>query len=61
MINLELDVRTAAAVRQVLFYEQQRYTLDTVTCPQRIQDVRVIIVELDKQIEEALKDETTDS
>ena len=61
MVNLELDVRTAAALRQVLFYEQQRYSLDTVTCPQRIQDIRVIIVELDKQIEEALKNETSDT
>jgi len=61
VIKLEIDVRSAAAVRQVLFYEQQRYTLDTDTCPQRIQDVRNIIVELDKQIEEALESETTDS
>ncbi len=61
MINLELDVRSAAAVRQVLFYEQDRYTLDTDTCPSRIQDIRGIIVELDNQIEEALKNETADT
>ena len=61
MIKLELDVRAAAAVRQVLFYEQERYTLDTYTCPPRIQEIRGIIVELDNQIEEALKNETADT
>ena len=61
MINLELDIRSAASVRQVLFYEQQRYTLDTATCPPRIQDIRSIIVELDNKIEEALKDEDSDT
>ena len=57
MIKLEFDVRTAAAVRQALFFEQKGYTLDTDTCPQRVLDIRDIIVELDKQIEETLKDE----
>ena len=61
MIKIEVDVRAAAAVRQVLFYEQDRYTLDTATCPPRIQEIRGIIVELDKQIEEALKVETADA
>ena len=61
MIKLEIDVRSAAALRQVLFYEQQRYTYDSVSCPQRIKDIRGIIVELDNQIEEALKNETSDT
>lgn len=61
MINFELDIRSAASVRQVLFYEQQRYTLDNATCPPRILDIRNTIVELDKQIEEALKNEITDT
>lgn len=61
MINLELDIRSAASIRQVLFYEQQRYTLDTDTCPPRIQDIRNTIVELDNKIEEALKDEDSDT
>ena len=61
MINLELDIRSAAYVRQVLFYEQQLYTLDNTTCPPRILDIRNTIVELDKQIEEALKNEITDT
>ena len=60
MIKIELDVRTAAAVRQVLFYEQERYSLDPVTCPPRIQDIRGIIIELDKQIEEELKNEVSE-
>ncbi len=59
MIKIELDVRSAVAVRQVLFYEQERYSLDPVTCPPRIQDIRGIIIELDKLIEEELKNEVS--
>lgn len=52
MINLSLDVRTAAAVRQALFREQDGYTYDTTCIPERIVEIRNVINDLDKQIEE---------
>jgi len=61
MIKLELDVRSAVAVRQSLFREQNGYTLDVSCCPTRIIDIRNIIVDIDNQIEETLKNETTDT
>jgi hypothetical protein len=61
MIKIELDVRSAAAVRCALFREQDGYTLDLTCCPQRIVDIRDIIVNIDNQIEEELKNETTDA
>ena len=61
MIKFELDVRSAVAVRQALFREQNGYTLDITCCPTRIIDIRNIIVEIDTQIEETLKNETTDT
>ena len=51
MIKLEIDVRQAAGLRQALFIEQKGYTLDPTSCPQRIVEIRDLIVELDKQIE----------
>jgi len=61
MINLEIDVRSAASVRQVLFKEQENYTYNASYVPQRIIDIRSVISEIDTQIEEELKNETTDS
>ena len=56
VINLELDVRTAAAVRQVLFEEQKIYTHDPKCTPPRIADIREFIVQLDSKIEQSLKE-----
>ena len=70
MINIELDVRTAAAVRESLFGDTKNYTYDPTCCPQRVVDIRNVIVNLDTQIEEELEkavkeikeiDETTDA
>ena len=63
MINFNMDVRTAAAVRQVLFKEQERYTYDITCVPTRIIEIRNVINDLDEQIEEELKNEqgSTDS
>ena len=55
MITIEVDVRQAAAIRQALFREQNGYTLDPKCCPQRIKDIREVIVNLDNQIESELK------
>ena len=48
MIKLELDVKQAASVRCALFQEQKDYTLDPTCCPQRVIDIRDIIVNIDK-------------
>lgn len=57
MINLELDILTAAAVRQVLFKEQERYTYDPTCVPDRVVSIRAAILSIDNQLEEALKNE----
>lgn len=57
MITLNLDVRSAAAIRHVLFQEQKIYTYDPVSAPPRITEIRNVIKELDEQIEKALKEE----
>ena len=51
MIKIELDVRTAAAVRESLFRDTKDYTYDSTCCPQRVVDLRNVIVDLDTQIE----------
>ena len=55
MINVEVPVRTAAAVRQVLFDGQKIYTHDEDTTPERIKEIRGVIQQLDEGIEAALK------
>ena len=61
MIKIEMDVRSAAAVRQVLFESQRDYTYNVNSVPERVVDIREVINDLDKQIENELKNETTDS
>ena len=50
-VTLNLDVRSAVAVRQLLFEHQKGYTYDEASVPPRIVDIRGVIVELDSQIE----------
>ena len=61
MITLNLDVKSAVAIRHVLFQEQKIYTYDPKSVPARIVEIRNVIVDLDEQIEEELKNETTDA
>ena len=61
MIKIEMDVRSAAAVRQVLFESQRDYTYNINSVPERVVDIREVINDLDKQIENELKNETTDT
>lgn len=61
MITLNLDVKSAAAIRQVLFDEQKIYTYDPKCVPVRIVEIRNVIVDLDEQIEEELKNENSDA
>jgi len=55
MIKVEMDVRTAAAVRESLYQDTKEYTYDPKCCPQRIVDIRGVIVNIDNQIETELK------
>lgn len=61
MINISMDVKSAAAVRQALFDEQKRYTYDPKCVPPRIVEIRNVINDIDEQIEEELKDENSDT
>ena len=49
-VTIKLDVRSAAAVRQVLFEAQKGYTYDEVNVPPRISDIRLVIQDLDDNI-----------
>jgi len=53
-VTLKMDVRCAAAVRQVLFDAQKGYTYDEVSVPPRISDIRSIIKDIDNCIETVL-------
>ena len=50
-VTIKINVRQAAAVRQILFEHQQGYTYDEQSVPPRIADIRSVIQELDKEIE----------
>lgn len=60
-MNVEMNLATAMDVRCSLFRDTKVYTYDEKSCPERVKNIRAVIVELDKQIEEVLKDEITDS
>ena len=49
-VIVEMDVRSAAAVRQLLFEHQKGYTYDQGSVPPRITDIRLVIVDLDEKI-----------
>ena len=61
MITLNLDVRSAAAVRQVLFDEQKIYTQNPKCVPVRIIEIRNVINDLDEQIDEELNSEVSET
>jgi len=50
-VTISIDIRAAAAVRQLLFEHQKGYTYDKSSVPPRITDIRQVIIELDSQIE----------
>ena len=54
-VTLELDVRSAAAVRQVLFEHQRGYTSDIVCIPPRIFELREVIADLDDAISQVVE------
>ncbi len=49
-VTIKMDVRTAAAVRQILFENQKGYTYNEVSVPPRISNIRAVIQELDDKI-----------
>ena len=49
-VTIKMDVRSAAAIRQILFEAQKGYTYDEVSVPPRISDVRAVIQTLDDNI-----------
>lgn len=49
-VTIKMDVRSAAAVRQILFDAQKGYTYDEVSVPPRINDIRNVIHDLDDKI-----------
>lgn len=56
-----MSARAAAAVLQVLSKEQERYTHDSSCVPERITEIRGVMVSISEQIEGELENETTDS
>lgn len=52
-----MDVRSAAAVRQILFDAQKGYTYDVVSVPPRVSDIRKVIIEIDDNIEKVVEKE----
>ena len=54
-VSIELDVRSAAAVRQVLFEAQKGYTTDIVSTPTRIFELREVIADLDDAISQVIE------
>lgn len=49
-VSVKMDVRSAAAVRQILFDAQKGYTYDETSVPPRISDIRTVIANLDEKI-----------
>jgi hypothetical protein len=53
-VTIKMDIRSAAAVRQVLFDAQKGYTYDEVSVPPRITDIRAVIQDIDSNLEKVL-------
>ena len=55
-VTIKMDVRSAAAVRQILFESQKGYTYDQASVPPRISDIRNVIGDLDSKIGEIVEE-----
>ena len=49
-VTIKMDVRSAAAVRQLLFEHQKGYTYDGDSVPPRITDIRSVIQDIDADL-----------
>ena len=54
MITIEMDVQTAAAVREALYSEQDKYTYDPKCVPPRISNIRAVILILMNKLKKNL-------
>ena len=54
-VSVEMDVRTAATVRQILYEHQKGYTTNPVSVPPRIFDIREVITDLDDAISQVVE------
>lgn len=54
-VTIKMNVRSAAAVRQILFDSQKGYTTDVNTVPPRIFDIREVITDLDDAITQVVE------
>jgi hypothetical protein len=49
-VSIKMDVRSAAAVRQLLFEHQKGYTYNEDSVPPRISDIRSVIRDIDADL-----------
>ena len=49
-VEIKMDARAAAAIRQVLFDAQKGYTYNEASVPPRVVDIRGVIQQLDDNI-----------
>jgi hypothetical protein len=54
-VTIKMDIRSAAAVRQILFEHQKGYTYNESSIPPRIIDIRSVINNLDIEIEKIVE------
>ena len=54
-VVIEMNVRTAAAVRQILYEHQKGYTNNPVSVPPRIFEIREVITDLDDSISQVVE------
>jgi len=54
-VEIKMNIRAAAAVRQVLFDAQKGYTSDVVSTPTRIFELREVINNLDDAISQMVE------
>ena len=50
-VTITMDARQAAAVRQSLFADTKVYTYDPKAVPERVVDIRSVIMDIDEQLE----------
>ena len=56
-VTVEMPVYQAAAVRQALFMDTKDYTYDPKSMPERVAQIREVIVSIESQLEEILKED----
>ena len=56
-VKVEMSVFQAAAVRVSLFTDTKVYTYDPKSTPQRVIEIRDVIIDIDNQLEEILKED----